>query len=335
MAASVTNPSYSVYIVSGGTKYDVTPALMEIAMSESKRQISQSANILLANIKVGETWLTSIFKVRDRVFIYANDGSKNGEVFRGFVWTRGYKSALTEREFQLKCYDHLIYLQESEDYQYFAPGKTTKDIFSTICGNWGVNLEYSYSSITHPKLALRGKLADIMTADVLDPVKDRVGTDYVIRSSKDVMQVMTVGQNSDIYQIVSGKNAVSTYSQCTMDGMKTKVVIFGKADEDDREPVEATVSGDTTQYGTLQKTIHRSENTTLEDSKEEANNIIKADGKPKWEYQIKGPDIPWVRKGDKVYVNAGDIAGKYLIVSEVDRTISNREKQMTLSCLDV
>lgn len=330
MKASLENPIYSFYIVSGGTKYNVTGAIESLDIVDQEKQIAKRVTAALMNTKVGNTWLTSIIKVRDRVYIYADDGERNEEVFRGFVWTRSYKSSLNDRSLKLVCYDHLIYFQESEDSAYFSSGKSTKDVFSSLCSKWGINLEYSYSSITHSKLALRGNLADIFTDDLLDLVKDRTGKKYVILSEKDVMKVKGVGTNSTVYTIKGGQNAISTNSECTMDGMTTKVVILGKADDNDRQAVEATVTGNTAAYGTLQKLINRSENTSLADAKKEAQGILKADGKPKWEYEVTCPDIPWIRKGDKVTVSAGDMTSSY-IVKGIDRSISNRSKEMSLT----
>ena len=337
MNPSADNPIYTVYLVSGGTKYNVSPALVGIEMSDQKKQIAQSAKVELMNIRVGNSWLSNLINVRDRVFIYANDGTMNDEVFRGYVWTRGYTSALTDRTIELKCYDNLIYFQESDDSEYFPTAKSTEDILGTFCFKWGIPLKYEYPSILHSKLALRGKLSDIFTSDVLDLVKDRKGKDYVILSIKDTMHVREIGTNSTVHTIEAGKNAVKTSRVCTMDGMITKVIILGKADEDDRQPLESEVwdTSKTNKYGTLQAILDRDENTTLKDAQEEAHNIIRENGSPKWEYEVKCRDIPWIRKGDKVHVNAGDINNKDLIAVSVDRDISNDQKVMTLTLEEI
>lgn len=334
MKASIENPVYTVYAVSGNTKYDLTPALTVIDRNESKSQMAQCVTLSLANIKVGNTWLADIINPRDRIYVYADDGTTKAEVFRGYAWRRPYHSSLTDRTVQIICYDNLIYLQESETAEFFSAGRRTKDVISKLCGNWGVKLEYTYSSITHSKLALRGHLSDIITSDVLDIVKDRVGKGYCIISDKDVMKIRPVGSNTTIYKIDAGNNAVRSTTEWSMDGMVTKVVIYGKADDNDRRPIEATVSGNTSKYGTLQKTIDRDENTTLAASKEEARNIVKKDGSPKWTYEVEATDIPWIREGDKVYVNAGGINNKYLIVEEIDRSASNKTKKMVLSLVN-
>lgn len=329
MAATAAKPEYTAYVVAGGTKYDITPAIESIDIADQQKQIAKCVTIQLMNSKVGDNWLTGLLGVRNRVYLHANDGSKDDEVFRGFVWNRAYKSSLTDRTLQLKCYDNLIYLQESDHSAYFSSGKRTKDVCTSLCKDWGVKLEYTYESITHSKLPLRGNLADIFIADLLDPVKDRTGKKYVILSEKDVAQIKPVGANSTIYHFVAGQNAIQTQSVCSMDGMTTKVIILGKADDNDRTPIEATVSGDTNQYGTLQKTISRSENTSLADAKKEAKSIIDEKGKPKCEYELRATDIPWIRKGDKVHLNAGDLTG-YYIVTGIDRTITGKKREMVL-----
>lgn len=335
MATQSGNPLYTVYIISGSLKIDVTPALISVDRSEPEGQMAQRATILLRNVLVNGAWLTSLLTPRNRVFIYADDGGNSDEVFRGYLWRRNYKSSLNEQEIEYTCYDNLIYFQESEDSLYFSSGKSTEDICASICNTWGVKMQYDYSSITHTKLPLRGKLSDIFTADLLDLVKKRNGTKYVILSDKDTMHIKTVGSNSTVYHFVAGKNVSGIYSGWTMEGMITKVVIVGKADDNERRPIEATVSGDTDQYGTLQKIVERGENTSLADAKLEAQTTIDKEGKPTWEYQLTAPDIPWIRKGDKVYVNAGDIANRYLIVKETDRTADKKTRKMTLTLEDL
>lgn len=335
MKASPEYTHHTVYIVSGDTTYNVTPVLVSLERSDPDGQIAQRVNLQLMNVQVDGIWLSNLLNPRDRVYVYADDGSKNEEVFRGYLWKRNYQASISDRELSFTCYDNLIYFQESEDSLYFSSGKSTKDICAAICEKWGITLEYSYESITHEKLPLRGKLCDILTADILDSVRKKTKKKYVLLSNQDTTIIKTVGSNSTIYQFISGKNAVATASGWTMDGIITQVVIVGKADEDDREPIEATVSGKTSKYGTLQKILMLDENTTLEDAKLEAQNIIDENGVPKWKYEVSAADVPWIRKGDKVYVSAGDIYNRYLIVTAIDRTADKEENRMILTMEDM
>lgn len=330
MKASKENPIYTVYAVSGNVKYNLSSAVVSIKTSDQEKEMAQSVTVELANISAGGKRLSKLLKARDRVFVHANDGSTSGEVFRGYIWSNGGKESTKDNTLTFRAYDNLIYLQESDESEYFSKGKKTKDVVSALCKKWGITLEYSYDSITHSKLALRGNLADIFMSDILDEVKKKNGSKYIISSEKDVMKVKTVGQNSTVYTVKKKNNAVSVSTENTMDGVVTKVIILGKADKNDRQSVEATVKGDTATYGTIQKIIDRNEGTSLSEAKKEAQYMIDEDGKPKDEYVVVAPDIPWIRKGDKVQVVAGDLNG-YFIAYSINREINNTKKQMTLT----
>lgn len=331
MKASIDNPIYTIKVTTGDKEYDVTGAVETIERSEDENQFAQSVTIRLHNKKIGDSWLSSLITVRSRVVITANDGNKKDEVFRGFLWTRSYTSANQGNLLQWRCYDHLIYMRESEDYRFFASGKSTEDIISQIFNDWGVKMEYSYSSITNTKLVLRGNLSDILTADILDLVKDQTGKKYIIRSEKDVVKIMHVGQNSTIYKFQTKENVIQTRSEHTMEDMITKVLILGKEDKNERAAIEDYVPRNTDLYGTLQKVIQKKDKTSLADAKKEANKILDEKSKPKWKYEVEAVDVPWIRKGDKVYVNAGDIYQMNCIVLAVTHDTSNSGKTMTLT----
>lgn len=322
-------PEYKVAIVDkNGTRYNLTPALVDLVLTENEGEISQKVQLTIANVQVDGKYLTSIIQVRNRVFVYAETEEKTDEVFRGFVWERQYTSE-ESKELTLTCYDNLIYFQKSQDYQYFSAGLSTASICSTLCSKWGVTLKYNTDSITHPKLPLRGALSDIFLTDLLEEVKKKKGTKSVMRSIKDVVCIDKVGSNDTVYKLLRGDggNAISTKSYISMDDMVTKVIILGKEDDNDRAAVEATVAGDTATYGTIQKVLNTSSGTTLAESKSEANQILKDNGKPEYTFSITAVDIPWVRKGDKVYVAAGDMVGNFIATSVIHDAM---KKTMTL-----
>lgn len=329
------NPKYTVAIITPNPsiKYNVTEAVTKLNLQESDGEIAQRVTINLANAEVNGQKLSDIFNVRDRVYVYADDGERNEEVFRGFIWTKPYTQK-KEKYLTLTCYDNLVYFQESEEYQYFSAGYSTKSICSTICGKWGVNLSYGYQSITHPKLPLRGNLANIFTADLLDEVKKKTGAKYVMSSAQDTVHIKGVGSNSLVYKLYGGKNGnlIEVTGEITMQGMITKVVIYGKEDDNERASVEATINGNTATYGTLQKVLNVSSGTTLADAKEEANELIKEKGTPKVTYSLMAVNIPWIRKGDRIEVEADGIP-QYLIVKGI--THYGNDKTMLLEAEDI
>lgn len=333
MKVSALNPEYTVSITTKDRKYDVTNALVSLNLSEQEKQIATSASIGLYDVTVDGKKLSSIISPPDRVTILAYDGATKKEVFRGYIWEMTPKESLTDADLSIKCYDQLIYWQESEDSDFFSEGKSTKAIIQSIADKWGISISYEYESITHEKLVLRGYIADFITADVLDTVKKRTGLNYVIRSEEDKIIIKPVGWNEYIYKISKENNASELRRYLTMNGVTTQVVVLGTASDDEKTPVEATLSSGTDDYGTLQKTLSHSEDTTTEAAKEEAQNILNENGKPKWEYDIKAVDIPWIRKGDLVEIKTDSINGTFLVKS-IDRELSNRGKIMTLTVID-
>lgn len=332
MEASLENPIYTVAIATkAGNKYDVTEVMTELTLVESKGELAQRVMLSLANVKHEGSFVSGLFGVRDRVFVYADTGSGSKEVFRGFIWEKTYNSRV-EKLLTYTCYDNLIYFMGSEDSIYFPAGKSTKAVFETLCNRWGISMDYKYSTINHPKLPLSGNLADIFIDELLDKVKKQTGKKYVLRSSQDKMEILPIGSNATIYEFNKEENAISTSSTITMSDMVTKVIITGKEDKNERAPVEATVEGNTKNYGTLQRVLSRAEGTTIAAIKSEANELIKEKGKPNITFSLDAVDIPWVRKGDKIKAAAGDMVGHF-IVDSVSHDYSS--KTMTMEVTDV
>lgn len=333
MTATKQNPQYTCYIVtqSKKIKYNITKAVSSVRLQEREGQIAQAVTIKLYNAEYGSTTISSLINVRDRVYVYANDGEKSDEVFRGFIWTINTNNSVKKKELSLTCYDNLIYFQESEENKYFASGKTSKSIASSLCKSWGVKLKYTYSSIKHGKMPLSGTLSNIFLSDILEKVRKKTGKKYVMRSDKDVVYIKTVGTNSPVYKLESKKNVTSESKEITMDGMITKVVIITTKGKDSRPKVKATVKGSISKYGTLQKIQSKSDEDSLSKAKKEAKETINENGKPKCTYDIEAVDIPWIHKGDKVYVNAGDLNGRSCIVLSAEHNINDNNKTMTLT----
>lgn len=329
MEASLENPKYSAYLVTGGgSKYNITNVLEDLSLTEGENSLAQKCDFTIANIKTKSGLMSGIVDIAQKIYVYADTGSGKKEVFRGTIWTRKYNSA-DEKVLPCVAYDHLIYAENSEDTFYFPAGKSTKSIFSTICGKWGIKLNYKFYSITHPKQTnqLQKKYISDMFLELLKEVKKKNGQKYIIRSANDTMTVSQRGTNGTIYHFVSKQNVEQTTSSRTLSGVITQVAITGKEDKEGRSPVEAIVKGQTGAYGTLQAIIERKEGTTLAEAKQEAQELINENGKPFESFSINGIDCPWVRKGDKISVSAGDLSGTFYVVS-VDHDAKKKKMRM-------
>lgn len=346
-----TTPMYSVAVVApNGTKYVIkkmsddkstaSNIVTSLTLSEPESQIAQKATIKVFNQYIsGHGYPSNIFPVKSRVFVYAKGAGKDTttEVFRGYLWEGELNINLTNgTTYTMTCYDNLIYLMNSEISEYFSKGKSTKTIVTTLCKKWGISVSYDYESRTHPKLPLKGTLADVLTTDVLDTVIVSQGSKYVLRSIKDTLHVIAQGTNTPIYRISRGDNGImlSWGRNVTMEGMITKVVITGKTNDNGKTKVAATVTKNTGTYGTLQKIISKDEDTKLADAKKEANTILKRNAKPTKEYDVTALDIPWVRKGDRVSAefNKGQFVAA--IVKEITHNCDDGTMDMVLRRLN-
>jgi hypothetical protein len=328
--ATLANPKHKVVIVNQktGAKYDVTGALTDLYLDESENGVAQKVTLKLPQLKHEGSYLTSLINMRDGVFVYADTGGGNDEVFRGYVWKKKYKRSETD-DLELIVYDRLIWFKESEEYKFYSAGKSTKSIFQDICSSKGVSLTYNHSSIKHSKLVIKGSLADAFENTLLEEVRKKTGKRGVLRSTKGNIEVITEGKgNSTVYKFYfgDGGNIISTEHTETYDGITTKVIIIGSETADKQAPIRATVKGNTATHGTVQKIITSSDSDNLADLKAEADQMIKDYGEPQKSVSVTAVNNPWVRKGDKIHLNDGYVSG-YAYV----KSVSHDALKMTMS----
>ena len=314
--ASISNPLYYVSILAekGTIKYDISKVIESLKISDSEGELATMVSFSFMNTEVNGKWLNSLFSVGDVVQVQADNGGGKKTVGTFTIWDKDDESS-TKKVLSVTAYDSkLIYLQKSEDVQFFEKGKSTKSIITDICTAWGVTLQYSYDSINHELKQWRGDKLSEMIIELLEEVRKKTGKKYVMNSVNNQLSISHWGTNTTVYEFAAKKNVIATSSNITLEGLVTKVKIYSHSDEGVRQKLEATVTGDTS-YGTLQRIITRSDNTTLTESKKEANQLIKDDGKPVEKFVLTAVDIPWMKKGDKIKVSAGDMAGYFYILS--------------------
>lgn len=315
--AALDNPLYYVFVLAqkGAVKYDVSDIVETLKIADAQNELAGRINVTLMNVQINGSWLNGLFTVGDLVLIQADNGSGIKTVGTYTIWSKDYDSQL-KKILAVTAYDSkLIYLQKSEDVRFYPKGKDTKFIVSDICKEWGVNCEYSYESITHPLKQFRGDRISEMIIEVLEEARKKTGQKYVMYADADHdLVISSRGKNDTVYEFAAKQNAISTSSNVSLEGVVTKVKIYSNSGEKKRDILEATVTGDTS-YGTLQRMITLSKNDKLADSKKEAEQLIKDNGKPKEKYSIEAVDIPWIKKGDKIKVSAGDMTGNFYVIS--------------------
>lgn len=123
---------------------------------------------------------------------------------------------------------------------------------------------------------------------------------------------MPKGSNKTIYHFDEDTNATLVRDKISIADLVTRVKVVGKEDSEGRQPVEAVLDG-LTQYGIRQRIYNRSEDDTLTAAKSAAQEMLNEQGKPARTITLEAPDVPTIRKGDKIHVKAGTLNGYYII----------------------
>lgn len=314
MKATKATPLYNAVIINkAGRKIGVKKVITELQLTEYEKDLAEKVVITVINVKVDGKLLSSQVKAGDRLYVYANNGSGYKEVFRGFIWEEKYVSQ-DNNTITYTCYDMLIYLQQSKDNFYFPAKKKSLTILKQICGKWGLPIVYNYRSISHKKRIFRQEKISDCILSILEDVRKETGIKYVIYSKKDKIYINAVAQNKTCYEINKKQNAAGIMRNTSMNEMVTRVVIIGNEKKEGRPPVLATVKGNEKSYGTLQEIVQKEEKTSLKTVKKEAQHLIKDRGKPITKFTIETTDLPFVKKGNQIKVNAGGVSGLYVVL---------------------
>ena len=257
--------------------------------------------------------------------LYSYNGGKNAEATRGKIVEWNPSARTSAEKFKVKAYDVLYDLQESQDNVYFSAGTKTKSAITQVLKRWGVKItSYSGPNITHGKLAYKSEKLGTVVVKILKEAKKKGGIEACLRAVKMNVTVVGFGTNKTVYHFEETQHLTEVNHKISTVGMVTRVKIIGKANDDGCSPVEATVDGKTS-YGIRQKIVTRGTNDTLDEAKKEAKEILEDDGNPKEDITIKLPDIPIIRKGDKIHLKTSSIsAGYYVVISathDVDKML--------------
>ena len=325
MSINVRENTYSVRaILQDGRTLVLDPALTRLSWQDPAEEVAQRATLVLAQVKVNGEWLHTLLPICTAIQITAN----GAEVFRGIVWEWEYSSD-SSRDITLTCYDQFIYAENSKTFAYFPAGKSTQDIVSKICSDAGIPCSYQWKSATHDKMPFRGgtAIAD-QILDTLNDAKKRLGERYVATYAAGTLTIQGEAYNSTVYVFNASKSAMGTSERISMDGLVTQVAIYGAETEDDRRQLEAIVPGKT-EYGTLQDVVLMNASTTLSQAKDDAQGILTESGEPRHTISANVPDVPEIRKGWKVRMEAGSLLG-YYIVKGVTHDATDRTMTMEL-----
>lgn len=321
---NVAKISYSLILLRpDGQRLDLQPFIRALSWEENDGELAVRLEAELQNIQMPDgKWLHQLIPLGGQVFLYADWGSGQQEIFRGTVFAWDYRTDPLGH-FTITAYDQLIYLMKSKDDRFYKAGQTAKAIIQDIAGAWGIPLGTVEGPDTSlAKQVFRGDTLADMIYSVLNEAKKKGGGKWIVRSRQGEIDVIKPGQNNPVYVFTADTNVESIEDRQDIEDLVTRVKIIGAEDSEGRAPVVAQLDG-RTEFGTLQEVIYQRQFDTPAAAKAAAQDVLKERGQPKRRRKVVAPDLPFLRKGDKVKVVAGTMNG-YYIVSSVIHDATNR-----------
>ncbi len=312
----LSNLQYRLVVVDEkGKRSKIHDYVENLGWEENERELSTRLSFTVRNDKTSKGRLSSMIKPGCLLIVSATDGvSLDREVARGYVnsWNPSVQNG--GRELKCVCYDDLYHLQKSQENLYFPSGTGTKSIISGILQAWGLSLEkYEGPDVAHGKLKFNNRYLSDILLELLDDAVKKGGQKCILHAVKGKVEIVLRGGNDNVY-IFKGDNIKSVSESRSITDLVTRVTVVGQADDEGKSSVEMTLDG-LTNYGIRQRIYTRGSEETLEAAKSAAQEILNEDGTIKKDVTVQSPDVPVIRKGDRVELESGLSKGSFYVKS--------------------
>lgn len=333
MALDLGKTGYRLVVVTGENKqHNIRDFVTSLGWEENENEIAVRISFTARNDRTSKGRLSALIKPGCLVGIYATIGKKDEEVARGYVTGWNLQKQNSSENLKCTCYDALYSLQKSQDNKYYPSGTGTKSIITGIFDEWKIPFrKYSGPDKSHGKLKYGSSYVSDIILDVLDDAKKKGAGKYTVRMAKGYADVVERGSNKTVYVFRHNITKSVSTSISTAD-LVTRVKVIGQTDDDGKPSVEATLNG-LTEHGVRQRIYTRGSDESLEDAKSAAQEILDEDGKVKREITLQAPDVPFIRKGDLVFVIAG-VKDAYYYVKSIRHDCENYSMTMDLEKAD-
>jgi hypothetical protein len=308
-----------------GHLHNVTPLLQSTSFGETDSELACRMTVMFKNQKYNETYMTSLASPGTVLLIHADWGAGNHEVFRGDINIWHYRSS-SKKDLDLNIFDDLYKLQESEEVHYYTAGTSSKTIILEMFERWGIPLAtYNGPDFPMPAFPIKAEKLGNVAARILELAEERGYGQFIIRMNKGKAEVVPRGSNTVVYHFSSANNTILTSDRVSIENLLTRVKVVGREDSKGWMPVEAVLDGKT-EFGIRQRIYQRPQDDSLATAQAAAKKILEMNGSPERSITIEAPDIPFLKKGDKIYITAGNLSG-YFFIKNIQHDLITRIMQ--------
>lgn len=298
---------------SGNTDY-ITDYIQKLGWEENKKEISVRLSFTARNDKTSKGYLSNRMKPGCLIGIFASGGGAFDEVARGYVETWNTVEKSDGNDLTCTCYDELYRLQKSQDHRYYPSGTGTKSVLQGIFQDWNIPQgEYQGPNASHGKTVCNNQYLSDIILGFLDDAAKRGERTCMIRAEKGYTKVIPRGNNETIY-VFQLDNTQSFCQSISTENLITRVKVIGQANDDGKRSVDVTKNGELS-YGIRQRIYTRGSDESIHDASTAAQKILDEEGKIERTMTVQSPDVPWIRKGDLVYLICGSISAYYSVES--------------------
>lgn len=315
-----------------GTQYNIQDYIQNLGWEENSSELSVRSSFTVRNDRTTEGYLSSLIKPGTLIGIFASAGATEKEVARGYAekWNLLEKNSGTS--LKCTCYDELYKLQKSQDNRYYVSGTGTKSAVQGVLDDWKIPQgRYAGPNVAHGKKVCAAQYLSDIILWFLDDAAKKGEEKCIIRAAGGKAEILPRGSNCPVY--VFRRDATQSVSQTiSTEGLITRVQVVGQTDYTGKRSVKATLDG-LTEYGIRQRIYIRGSDESLSDAKAAAQEILDGEGKIEKKMTVQSPDVPFIRKGDLVYV-ISSTAKEYYYVAGIKHDIDAYTMTMELEHAD-
>ena len=319
-----------VCITPDGTQLDITSVTTGLGWEEGEKELAARISLKVYNAEYNGKRMSQLVQPGTPIFVYYVTGTEQKEAVRGTVekWSPSYTNGSSALD--IEANDMMHALRQSQDFFYFSDGVTTQAMISEVLGKWSIPCEYKGDppNVTHNKMVFKKNYLSDILQKIFEDVKKKGGGVFFARSTGGKVEILQRGTNEDIYHFDGNDNTISAKDSFDSGSIVTRVIIVGKTDKEGHQAVEATVDGKT-EFGVRQAIIEHQKSKDLAQATEAANQLLKEKGGLKRKTSISAPDLPFLRKGDRIRVSAGTVLG-YFFVKSVRHNAEDQKMTLTI-----
>ena len=304
---------------------DITHAL---GWSEGERELSAKITMKLTDGNYNGKHVSELIQPFTPIIIYATVGETSEEVIRGTVTKWGLRETNGEMVLNIEAADEVQALRKNQDEFFFTDGHTSTAILEKILGKWNVPHEIQLQETAHAKKVYKKKYLIDMINDVLKDLKEKGGGVYFVRAKNGVIQIIPRGTNEITYHFDVADTLIRTEESFDVSTIVTRVQVVAKSKEEGHQQILSTVDGKT-EFGTRQIIYERGDKESLEEAETAAKKILEEQGEVKRKTSIESPDIPTLRKGDRIRVHSSTGEG-YFFVKSIRHNAASQKMTMEL-----